>query len=215
MIIKHTASKHCGMTIQLVLSVKDAYFILSLCGLPQVRLQPLDGVLRMAARMIGVIPKFGHISDFIHSFITSIYIAPLQVGLLKWGYSVEIHSTGSLSGSTFSTASPPLFGVVSLALRLLTYLTSSPLHRSALADNLSTLPPEVILWYLMIAQPLNSIGPTQLWVPLLGTVSHLSSALFLGICPVCFTSSLKPLFSPGAWAGLSSYLEVVLYKFHR
>ena len=34
------------------------------CGLPQVRLQPLDGVLRAAARMIGGVPKFGHISDF-------------------------------------------------------------------------------------------------------------------------------------------------------
>src|SRR6218665_2621437 len=34
------------------------------CGLPQVRLQPLDGVLKAAARMIGSIPKFGHISEF-------------------------------------------------------------------------------------------------------------------------------------------------------
>ena len=34
------------------------------CGLPQVRLQPLDGVLRTAARMIGGVPKFGHISEF-------------------------------------------------------------------------------------------------------------------------------------------------------
>src|SRR6218665_2223447 len=34
------------------------------CGLPQVRLQPLDGVLRAAARMIGGVPRFGHISEF-------------------------------------------------------------------------------------------------------------------------------------------------------
>src|SRR6218665_3957949 len=34
-------------------------------------------------------------------------------------------------------------------------------------------------------------------VGLLGTVSHLNSALFHGICPVRFTSSLKPLFLPG------------------
>src|SRR6218665_2693367 len=33
------------------------------CGLPQVRLRPLNGVLRAAARMIGGVPKFGHISD--------------------------------------------------------------------------------------------------------------------------------------------------------
>jgi len=34
------------------------------CGLPQVRLQPLDGILRAAAKMISSIPKFGHIGDF-------------------------------------------------------------------------------------------------------------------------------------------------------
>src|SRR6218665_858808 len=34
------------------------------CGLPQVRLQPLGGVLRAAARMIGGVPRFGHISEF-------------------------------------------------------------------------------------------------------------------------------------------------------
>ena len=73
--------------------------------------------------------------------------------------------------------------------------------RPALADNLFALPPELILCCLMLAQPLNNIGPSRLWVPLLGTVSHLKSALFFGICP--------------AQAPLSSYLEVALYKFHR
>src|SRR6218665_2343960 len=34
------------------------------CGLPQVLLQPLDGILRTAAKMIGGVPKFGHISEF-------------------------------------------------------------------------------------------------------------------------------------------------------
>src|SRR6218665_897765 len=34
------------------------------CGLPQVRLRPLNGVLWAAARMIGGVPKFGHISDY-------------------------------------------------------------------------------------------------------------------------------------------------------
>src|SRR6218665_2172581 len=38
----------------------------SLCpGLPYVRMRPLDGVLRVAARLIGRVPKFGHIGDFI------------------------------------------------------------------------------------------------------------------------------------------------------
>lgn len=37
----------------------------SLClGLPYVRLRPLDGVLRAAARLIGGVPKFGHIGEF-------------------------------------------------------------------------------------------------------------------------------------------------------
>src|SRR6218665_266092 len=58
---------------------------------------------------------------------------------------------------------------------------------------------------------------STVWVPLLGTVSHLKSALFHGICPARFTSSSKLLFSPrpGLGAPLSSYLEVALYKFHR
>src|SRR6218665_2221599 len=90
-------------------------------------------------------------------------------------------------------------------------------RRSALADNLFALPPEVILWCLMLAQPLNNIGPSRFCVPLLGTVSHLESTLFDGICRACFTASLKLLFSPGSGLGapLSSYLEVALYKFHR
>ena len=48
-------------------------------------------------------------------------------------------------------------------------------------------------------------------------VSHLKSALFHGICPARFTSSLKLLFSPRPVLGapLSSYLEGALYKFHR
>jgi len=125
--------------------------------------------------------------------------------------SCKIHSAGSLSGSAFYTGSPPLFGIVSLALCLVTYLTSSPLHRHVFADNLSALPPEVILWYLMLARLLN-----RLWVHLLVTISHLNSALFLGICSVRFKSSLKPLFlpKPGWERLLSSYLEVALYKFH-
>jgi len=104
-----------------------------------------------------------------------------------------------------------------LALRLLTYWTSSSSFRPALAENLSALPPEVTFWSIMLARPLNSIGPSRLWVPLLGTVSHPNSALFHGICPARFTSSLKLLFSHGFGLGapLSSYLDVALYKLHR
>ena len=136
--------------------------------------------------------------------------------------SCEIHSTGSAftSGSAFTIGSQPLFGVVSLALRLLTYWNFLPWLRLALPDNLFALPTEVILWCLMLAQLLNNVGPSRLWVSLeslLGTVSHPKSALFHRICPAHFASSLKLLFSPGPGleAPLSSYLEVALYKFHR
>jgi len=164
------------------------------CGLPQVRLQPLDGVLREAARMIGSVHKFDHISDFIPD---TLHWLPVRQRIL--------YRLSSIVWRCVLRIAP-------------TYLLDLfTLHRRALADNLSALPPEVILWYLMLARPLNSIGHSRLWVPLLGTVSHLNSALFLGICPVRFTSSLKPLFSsrPGLVAPLSSYIEVALYKFHR
>jgi len=86
----------------------------------------------------------------------------------------------------------------------------------AYADNLFALLPEAILWCLMLAQPLNNIGPSRLWVPLLGAVSHPKSALFHGIGPARFTTSLKLLFSlgPGLGVPLSSYPEVALYKFN-
>src|SRR6218665_1755478 len=69
----------------------------------------------------------------------------------------------------------------------------------------------------MLAPPLNNVGPSRLWVPLRGTVSHLNSALSHGICPARFTSALKLLFSPGPGLGepLSSYIEVALYKYPR
>src|SRR6218665_2693002 len=53
-------------------------------------------VLGAAARMIGGVPKVGHISEFMRD-------------TLHW----------PLSCSAFTIGSPPLFGVVSLALRLL------------------------------------------------------------------------------------------------
>src|SRR6218665_204137 len=39
------------------------------CGLPQVPLQPLNGVLWAAARMIGGVPRFGHITDYMRDVL--------------------------------------------------------------------------------------------------------------------------------------------------
>jgi hypothetical protein len=39
------------------------------CGLPQIRLHPLEGVFRAAARLIGGVPKFGHISAFMRDVL--------------------------------------------------------------------------------------------------------------------------------------------------
>src|SRR6218665_662744 len=38
---------------------------IALLGLPYVRLGPLDDALKAAARLIGGVPKFGHIGEFV------------------------------------------------------------------------------------------------------------------------------------------------------
>src|SRR6218665_331958 len=120
-------------------------------------------------------------------------------------------STGFLSGSAISIRLSLLF----LALGLLTYWSSSSRLQPALGDNLSARPPEVTLWYHMLAQPSTSTGPFRLWVTMHGTVSHLNCALYRGICPLPSTNPLRPFFSPESELGalLSSHLEVALYKF--
>ena len=141
--------------------------------------------------MIGGFPKFGHISDFMR---LTLHWLPVRQCIL--------YRLSSIVWRCVLGIAP-------------TYWSSSPWLRRAMANNLSALPREVILWYVMLAWPLNSIGHSLLWVPLLGTVSHLNSALCHGIYLVRFTSSLRPLFSSGLGAPLSSYTEVALYKFHR
>src|SRR5678815_976067 len=50
--------------------IRDRDYCSSLyCGLPQVRLHLLEGVLRAAARLIGGVPKFGHISAFMRDVL--------------------------------------------------------------------------------------------------------------------------------------------------
>src|SRR6218665_3660231 len=113
------------------------------------------------------------------------WLAP-SLSFAIWVTSCEMHSAGSLSGSAFTVGSTPLFGVVSLALRLLTCWNFLSYFRPALVYYLFALTPDVILWCLMLGQLVNNIGPSRLWVPLFGIVSHLKSALFHGICPARF-----------------------------
>jgi len=70
------------------------------CGVPQVRLQ-----MAFLGRLLGCLAAFPSLDISVNS--------------------CEIHSTGTLSGSVFTIGSPPLFGVVSLALCLHTYWSSS------------------------------------------------------------------------------------------
>src|SRR6218665_3333718 len=44
------------------------------CGLLQVRLQPLDGIIRAAAKMIGGVPKFGQISQFMRDTLHWLHV---------------------------------------------------------------------------------------------------------------------------------------------
>jgi len=99
---------------------------------------------------------------------------PLHKILLHFSANQQSISARSLSGSTFPMGSHHLSGIVFLACA---YYSASFWLRPALADNLSTRPPEVILWYHAIAWPSSSIGLSQLWDPLPGIHSLLNCAL--------------------------------------
>src|SRR6218665_10215 len=71
------------------------------CGLPQVRLRPLNGVLRAAARMIGV--------------YLSLAISQNTCGM---------YSTGSQFSSASTIGSHPLSGIVFLVTHLLIFWSS-------------------------------------------------------------------------------------------
>src|SRR6218665_116019 len=66
-------------------------------GLAQVRLQPLDGFLRMADRMIGGVPKYDHISDYMPDII---HLLPghtlYRVSSFVWHCFLGIAPTGAL-----------------------------------------------------------------------------------------------------------------------
>src|SRR6218665_3826098 len=45
---------------------------------PPVRLRPLNGVLRAAARMIGGVPRLGHITDYMRDVLIVLHWLPVQ-----------------------------------------------------------------------------------------------------------------------------------------
>src|SRR6218665_2991467 len=145
--------------------------------------------------MIGSIPKFGHISEYMRD--TVLHWLPVRQLILY---------------RLFTIVWRCVLGIAPTYLLELFTLTSACSGR-----HLSALPPEVILSSPTFARLFHSIGPSRSWVPPPGMVSHMNPALFHGICPAPFTTSLKLLFSlgPGLRAPLSSYLEVALYKFHK
>ena len=96
-------------------------------------MQPLGGILRAAARMIGGVPKFGHISEFMRYILRWLPVRQrihYRLSTIVWRCVLGIAPTNLLG---------------------LFILTSSCTGR-----HLLTLPPEVILWCLMLAQPLNN-----------------------------------------------------------
>src|SRR6218665_2685903 len=62
----------------------------SLClGLPYVRLRPLDCVLRAAARLVGCVPKFGHIDEFMRNTLHWLPVRQrilYRVSTIAWRY---------------------------------------------------------------------------------------------------------------------------------
>src|SRR6218665_348492 len=61
-VVSHSLSSSSTATLVHAFILYRLDYCSSLClGLPYVCLRPLDGVLRAAARLIGGVPKFGHI----------------------------------------------------------------------------------------------------------------------------------------------------------
>src|SRR6218665_2882873 len=160
------------------------------CDLPQVRLQPLDGVLSAAARMIGGVPRFGHISEFMRD-------------TLRW-LPVRQRIHYRLSTIVWHC----VLGIAPTYLLGLFTLTSSCTGRQSLR---SASRGDFVVPHARTAikqhKAFSIEGPSAC-----NRGNLLKSALFLGICPARFTSSLKLCISPGPGLGAPlSHLEVALY----
>jgi len=108
-------------------------------------------------------------------------------------------------------------GIVSLVLLLLLFRSFLSYLRPVRVGDRFARPLVVTIWYHVLTLPLSRIGPSRRLVPLSGMAFLLNYALFHMIFRAHFIVSLTPSFlpRPGLGALLSSYLEGVLYKFHR
>src|SRR6218665_1614523 len=102
-------------------------------GLPQVRLQPVDGVLRKADRMIGGVSKYGHISDYMPDII---HLLPGHI----------LYRVSSFVWHCF-------LGIAPTYLLKLFILTSACSGRQSLCSA-----SRGDSWYHMFSRPSNSIG---------------------------------------------------------
>src|SRR6218665_3841448 len=75
---------------------------IALLGLPYVRLRPLDDVLKAAATLIGGVPKFGHIGEFMQD---TLHRRPVCQRIL---YRVSTIHSFIHSGHFYSAPSSPL-----------------------------------------------------------------------------------------------------------
>src|SRR6218665_1518826 len=162
------------------------------CGLPQVRLQPLNGVLRAAARMIGGVPRFGHITDYMRDVL---HWLPVQQRIHYRISSIVWHCVLGNAPQDYL-----------LELFILTSTCSGRRSLRSVSKGDFLVP--------RARTATDRKGLSRLWVPLFGMVFPLNFVLCRGAFPVFFINSsrLSSLAEPGLGTPLSSYLEGVLYK---
>src|SRR6218665_2076398 len=136
------------------------------CGLPQVRLQPLNGVLRAAARTIGGVSRFDHITDYMRE-------------VLHW-LPVQQHIHYRISSIAWHCV---LGNVPSYLLELFILTSTCSGRRSLRSASKGT------LWCHVLAPPPDRKGLSRLWVPLFGMVFPLTFVLCRGTFPVLFINS--------------------------
>jgi len=164
------------------------------CGFPQVLLQPLKGVLRADARMIGGVPRFGHITDCMRDVL---HWLPVQQRVFYRIYSIVWHCV--------------LGNSPSYLLELFT-LTSACCGRRSLR---SASKGDFVVPRARNAtrqKSAFSIVGSSVWNGL--PSEALTFVLCLGTFPVLFINSsrISSLAGPGLEAPLSSYLEGALCK---